>query len=83
MYYVYVIRNEENKRYIGYTTNLKERLEAHNKGINRSTKDRKWELVYYEAYKSKSDAMRRERSLKNSGQGRRFLWERIKESLES
>ncbi len=82
MYYVYVIQNESGARYLGFTSNLANRLAAHNKGLVRSTKGHKWELVYYEAFKSEQDARRRERNLKKSGQARRWLKERISASLE-
>jgi len=75
MYYVYVIhKNENNKLYYGYTNNLKRRMAQHNRnGI--------WGLVYYEAYKSESDARRRERRIKDYGQALTALKSRIKDSL--
>ncbi|OGG79346.1 hypothetical protein A3J11_00330 [Candidatus Kaiserbacteria bacterium RIFCSPLOWO2_02_FULL_55_12] len=75
MYYVYVLQNAENKGwYIGYSANLKQRVERHNKGDGARTTSRKkdWKLIYYEAYLDKRDAKGRERFLK-SGSGRRFL----------
>ena len=81
MYYVYVIKNEKGALYTGYTTNLQKRLEAHNEGLNKSTKGHIWECVYFEAYKSEKDARSREANLKKSGQARRWLKERIKHSL--
>ena len=82
MYYVYVIRNEEGRTYTGYTGDLRRRMEEHNHGRNRSTKDHSWKLIYYEAFRSSSDARRRERRLKRSHQARRWLRERISDSLE-
>ena len=74
MYYVYFIRNKkENKSYIGYTKDLKRRLSEH--------QDKKPDLIYYEAYKSKKDAYNREQKLKQRGQSIRWLKERIKNSL--
>ena len=81
MYYVYVIRNELGQLYTGYTTDLANRLHAHNSGKTRTTKGHHWDYVYYEAYKSREDARRRERNLKKSGQARRWLKDRIRESL--
>ena len=76
MYYVYTLKNiDTGKLYYGYTNNLKRRLPEHNK-------NRKWELVYYEAYKAESDARRRERGIKNSGQAVSALKSRIQESLK-
>lgn len=51
--------------YIGYTNDLRRRLNEHNIGKNLSTKSRApFELVYYEAYKSEKDARNREHNLK-------------------
>jgi putative endonuclease len=66
VYYVYVITDEK-EIYIGYSSDLRKRIEAHNKGLNRSTKNRSWRLVYYEAYSSEKDARKREEALKQSG----------------
>lgn len=67
MFYVYILRSIRNKDiYIGYSTDLKERLKYHNSGNVRATKQNlPWELIYYEAYKDKSDATKREKQLKN------------------
>ena len=75
MYYVYFIKNRaENKTYIGYTNDLKRRIIEH--------KDKKPDLIYYEAYKDKLDAQDRERKLKQRGWAVRGLKMRIKNSLE-
>ena len=62
MYYVYVIVNESSEIYIGFTSDLQNRLEKHNAGGNTSTKGHKWRYAYYEAYTDKEDAVLRERS---------------------
>lgn len=66
MHYVYVLESSINKDlYVGFTSNLKSRLKLHNLGRVRSTKAYKpWSLIYYEAFKSKFDATKRERELK-------------------
>jgi len=65
--------------YIGYTSNLKARLQKHNRGINFSTKNKiPWQLIHYEAYHNPDDAMRREKYLKTS-QGSRLLKRMLKE----
>lgn len=66
MFYVYVSRSIKNKDiYIGYISDLKERIRYHNSGSVRATKDNlPWELIYYEAYKGKLDATKREKQLK-------------------
>lgn len=78
--YVYVIQSIKYEDiYIGYTTNLKERLRRHNDGFNISTKShRPWFLVHYEAYRDDRDAKRREKYLKTS-QGSRLLKRMLKE----
>ena len=67
MFYVYTLKSKKNQDiYIGYSTDLKKRYKAHNQGGVSATKpNRPWELVYYEAYKDKRDATKREKQLKN------------------
>lgn len=79
-YYVYVLRSyKDGDLYIGFTNNLKKRLEEHNKGSNFSTKPRRpLNLIYFEGCKNINDAKRREHYLKTT-QGRRFLGLRLKE----
>jgi putative endonuclease len=75
MFYVYLLECSSDKSwYIGYSANLKQRIEQHNKGDGARTTSRKknWKLIYYEAYLNEQDAKGRERFLK-SGSGRRFL----------
>lgn len=79
-FYVYTLRSiQQGSLYIGYTQDLKKRLEEHNKGLNTSTRPfSPWQLIYYEAGLSELDAKRREKYLKTS-QGSRLLKRRIKE----
>jgi len=81
MYYVYVIKNEIEELYYGFSDDLKIRLEKHNAGLVASTKNHKWRLIYYEAYRSKKDALMREKRLKHYGQSLNYLKQRIKHSL--
>jgi len=83
MYYVYVLKSEKDRSlYIGYTNNLKRRFEEHNEGKNTSTKYKiPFELVYYEAYGSKSDAKYREKQLKRFAQSYAALKKRIRNSI--
>jgi putative endonuclease len=66
MYYVYVLQsNKDNKKYVGYTKNLKLRFEAHKKGKVLSTKNRRpLKLIYYEACVNQQDATHWEKYLK-------------------
>ena len=68
-FFVYLIVSnlKKNKKisYVGYTNNLKKRLSLHNSGKGaKFTRGKKWKLVYYEKYDSKSDAMKNEYRLK-------------------
>ena len=70
MYFVYLIVTKvKNKTisYVGYTNNLKKRLNLHNssKGA-KFTRGRKWKLIYYKRYKNKINAMKNEYKLKNN-----------------
>lgn len=74
MYYVYLLKDQiNNTTYIGYTKNLQRRVNEH--------RDKKPELVYYEAYRDEQDARNREIKLKERGQGIRRLKERLVNSL--
>ncbi|MBI4158284.1 MAG: GIY-YIG nuclease family protein [Candidatus Yanofskybacteria bacterium] len=79
-YYVYVLYNKsKNFIYIGYSEDLKQRVTEHNKGRIKSTKFfLPLELIYYEAYKNKKDAKRREPYLKTN-RGRTTLATMLKE----
>ena len=83
MYYVYVIQNEIDEFYIGYSNNPVKRLERHNNGENISTRNHQWKLVYYEAYVSEKYARSREEKLKRNRKTNQFLMSRIKESLKN
>ncbi|MEK7089458.1 MAG: GIY-YIG nuclease family protein [Patescibacteria group bacterium] len=75
MHYVYILRNNTKKTiYIGYTSDLRRRLKEH--------KDKKPELLYYEAYKDEKDARIRERMLKQRGQAIRWLKSRLQNSIK-
>ncbi|OGG74016.1 hypothetical protein A3A40_01645 [Candidatus Kaiserbacteria bacterium RIFCSPLOWO2_01_FULL_54_20] len=80
MFYIYVLESLKNDSlYIGWTTDLKKRLQEHNQGLNLSTKRHKpWKLIYYEACLNKKDAARREKWLKST-HGWRMFKARIRE----
>ena len=83
MFYLYVLKSfVDNKLYIGSTNDLKRRFKEHNTGQSKSTKPRApFELIYYEAYKSKKDALTRERKLKQFKNSYSELKKRIENSL--
>jgi putative endonuclease len=78
MFYTYVLKSKKDgKLYIGFSSNLKRRLEEHQKGLVEITKNRRpFELVYYEACCKKEKAVEREKALK-MGFGRSYLKRRI------
>lgn len=79
MYYVYLIRSIGFPQtiYVGYTTNMKERLETHNSGDSVHTKkDRPWELVVCMGFKDMDCAKQFERYLKSQS-GRAFAKKRL------
>ena len=82
-HYVYVLLSDkDNDFYIGYTTNLKNRLLQHNAKRNFATKSRApLRLIYVESCRNEQDAKRREGYLKTT-QGGRFLKLRIKEFIK-
>ncbi len=66
-YYVYMLISKGNKpvSYVGYTNNLKKRIELHNSGKGaKFTRGRKWKLIYKEKFTSKNKAILREYYIK-------------------
>ena len=68
-YFVYMLKCvscEKKRTYVGYTNNIKSRINLHNlsKGA-KFTKGNKWKLIYKKKFLSKSKAMSYEYSLKN------------------
>ena len=82
MYYVYtLISLKDNGFYVGFSEDLKKRLDLHSEGEVKSTKNRRpLKLVYYEASISKEDALKREKYLKSTW-GKRYLRNRINSYL--
>jgi putative endonuclease len=78
-YYVYILlSSKDNQLCTGYTHDLKNRVEEHNKGMAESTKKRRpLQLVYFEGCISQKDDLRREKYLK-SGSGEIYIRNRIK-----
>ena len=53
--------------YVGYTNNLKKRINLHNIGKGaKFTRGRKWKLIYKEKHKSKKEAISRAYYIKNN-----------------
>ena len=78
MFYTYILFSEKNGHlYKGSTENLERRLEEHNSGlVNYTSKYLPWKLIYYEIFKTRSEAIKRELFFK-SGKGRALLKEII------
>ena len=79
-YYVYLLKASNpgvNKSYVGYTNNLKLRLNKHNSNRGaKSTRGYKWLLIYSKKFKTKSGAMSYEYKLKKN----QTLRKKIKEA---
>ena len=67
-YFVYLIANYKKSKlttYVGYTSNLKNRLKLHNSGKGaKFTRGRKWKLLYKEEFSTKKEAISRESYIK-------------------
>ena len=68
----------KDKSYVGYTINLKDRLNKHNtnKGA-KSTKGYKWKVIYKKKFMSKSLALSFEYKLKNDRKRRLKILNKI------
>ena len=81
-YFVYVISTGANSKlttYVGYTNNLKQRLNLHNKGKGaKFTRGRRWKIIYTEKYDTKSEAKSREYYIKKNRKFRNLIKERYK-----
>ena len=76
-FYVYLIANFNNKKiitYVGWTNNLKKRLQLHNSGKGaKFTRGRKWTLIFKKKLVSKKKAMQFEYKLKKDRKGRKDI----------
>jgi putative endonuclease len=76
-FYVYLIANFNNKKiitYVGWTNNLKKRLQLHNSGKGaKFTRGRKWILIFKKKLLSKKKAMQFEYKLKKDRKGRKDI----------
>jgi putative endonuclease len=77
-FYVYILQSQSTGRYYcGQTKNLEQRLRLHNDPDYRPDATTRrftgpWTLVWSEEHVTRSDAMKRERQIKNRG-AKRFL----------
>ncbi|WP_455258853.1 GIY-YIG nuclease family protein [Peptoniphilus asaccharolyticus] len=74
-YYVYLLKCNDNSLYCGYTVDLQNRVSAHNNktGAKYTRSRTPVELVYYETFSNKSDALKRECSIKKLTRDKKLL----------
>ncbi|HBK33682.1 TPA: excinuclease ABC subunit C [Candidatus Uhrbacteria bacterium] len=69
MFYVYIIQSMDFPKqfYTGFSENIEERLDEHNKGKSVHTnKFKPWKMLYYCAFENKKKALDFERYLKTA-----------------
>jgi putative endonuclease len=81
-YFVYVISTKRRSKlitYVGYTNNIKKRLNLHNSGKGaKFTRGSRWKVIYTERYDTKSKAISREYYIKKNRKFRNFIKKRYK-----
>lgn len=72
--YTYIVRCSDGSLYTGWTNNLNKRIKAHNdgKGAKYTKTRRPVELVYYEKFVTKEEAMSREYHIKQLGRAQKL-----------
>jgi putative endonuclease len=71
--FVYILRNANNKFYVGMAELPEKRLKEHNSGKTKTTRGKgPWEIVHTEQYPNRIEARAREKFLK-SGIGRAWI----------
>lgn len=77
LFFAYVLgsrRKNDCRTYVGWTTDLERRLRQHNAGVGaKSSRGRKWMLLYFERCKSRREAMSREWYIKRDRKFRTTL----------
>ena len=74
-YFVYMLISiKKNITYVGYTSNLKKRIELHNNGkVAKFTRGRKWKLIFFEKLSTKNEAISREYYIKKNRKYRNLI----------
>ncbi|SUB75927.1 GIY-YIG nuclease family protein [Peptoniphilus indolicus] len=74
-YYVYLLKCRDDSLYCGYTINLEKRVATHNNktGAKYTRARTPVELVYYEIFNTKSEALKRECAIKNLSRDKKIL----------
>ena len=76
-FYVYVLGSLNKAKfitYVGYTNNLKKRLNLHNKGKGaKFTRGSRWTIIHREKFKTKNEAISREYYIKKNRKFRNLI----------
>ena len=66
MNYTYILKCKDDSLYTGWTNDLKKRIQSHNagKGTKYTKARRPVELVYYDEFQTREEAMKREYAIK-------------------
>ena len=74
MHYVYIIKSECGRFYVGSTDNVEKRLKQHNSKKFKGWTNRynKWKVVYTECFITRNEAIKRERQIKAMKRGNEF-----------
>lgn len=75
MNYTYILRCGDGSLYTGWTNNLNKRLNDHNEGKGaKDTKARRpVELLYFESFETREEAMRREYAIKQMSRSEKMV----------
>jgi len=86
-YFVYLIgcyKHQKITTYVGYTNNLYKRIKLHNEGKGaKFTRGRRWKLLYYEKFSTKSEAIKREYYIKTNRKFRNLIKKKFNEKRYS
>ena len=82
-YFVYILESgKDGTYYVGHASNLEERLNRHNQGRSVYTRSNlPWKLIYWEVFRSKGDAVRREKEIKGH-KNRKYIVSLVRASRE-
>ena len=83
MNYTYILKCKDDSLYTGWTNDLKKRITSHNagKGAKYTKARRPVELVYYEEFQTREEAMKREYAIKQytRKEKEKLIWAKWKE----
>lgn len=82
MKYTYIVKCSDGTLYTGWTNDLEKRIKAHNagKGAKYTKSRRPVELIYYEEFQTKEEAMSREWAIKQMSREKKMRLISAKES---